>query len=272
MKKITVITPTWNQAEFISDTIKSVINQSYENIEYIIIDNMSDDGTEDIVKRYANNDSRIMYIREPDHGQAEAINKGLNKATGDIVCWLNSDDYFYNNHVLENVVKCFDADLSLDVLVGDAWYCDKNKELTAYNSSNRTKKRWVISRWYYIVQPSVFWKNSNLRLDEKFHYVFDWKFFIKKFHNEKVRFVNRPLSVYRMYEDNKTGQDNAKRKKEIYELQKELGISKLNIAWCEFVYKTYEKAEKNNTPLLKKIIDCVSRILFHLTGKRICSF
>ena len=103
--KFTVITPTYNQAAFIKDTIDSVINQTHKDIEYIIVDNLSDDGTEEIVNRYAERDSRIIYVREADKGQAEAINKGLNRATGDVVCWLNSDDYFYDENVLDNVSK-----------------------------------------------------------------------------------------------------------------------------------------------------------------------
>lgn len=93
-----------------------------------------------------------------------------------------------------------------------------------------------------------------MRLDEKYHYVFDWKFFIKMFGDNKVSYMHKPLSVYRMYEDNKTGQDNAKRKKEIYELQKELGYSKLNSLWCKHVYKVYEKAEKKGTDKPKRML------------------
>ena len=75
--KFTVITPTWNQAEYIKDTIESVINQTHKDLEYIIVDNNSDDGTKEIVEGYMASDPRIIYIREEDHGQAEAINKGL---------------------------------------------------------------------------------------------------------------------------------------------------------------------------------------------------
>lgn len=272
MKKFTVITPTWNQAEYIEDTIQSVIGQTYKNLEYIIVDNCSDDGTREIVEKYAKEDGRIMYIREPDKGQAEAINKGLERATGDIVCWLNSDDYYYDDKVLEKVADAFASPEVPDIVVGDAWYCDKEKNLTEYNKSNRGVPNWVISRWYYIVQPSVFWKRSKLRLDESYTYAFDWKFFILMFEQARVKYTEEAYSVYRMYEDNKTGQDNAKRKYEIYRLQEEIGVSKWNTAWCKHVYKVYEAAEKKNRPQDKKRVDFWSRLLFHLTGKRICSF
>lgn len=295
--KFSIITPTWNQAAYIKDTIESVINQSHKDIEYLIIDNNSDDGTEDIVRSYMEKDPRIKYVREADHGQAEAINKGFNLATGDIVCWLNSDDYYFDNDVLAKVAKLFagsenemnDSNNSvggrnksancrnIGIVVGDAWYCDKNKNLTEYNPSDRGVAKWVISRWYYIVQPSVFWKKTDLRLDEAYHYAFDWKFFIEMFGKNEVLYSHEPYSVYRMYEDNKTGQDNAKRKKEIYHLQTELGISKLNAAWCGHVYRVYEKAENSGKSMewqrkRKARVDFFSRLLFHVTGKRICSF
>ena len=272
MNKITVITPTWNQAEFIRDTIESVLKQTYREIEYIIVDNCSDDGTKEIVESYCEQDERIIYLREKDHGQAEAINKGLKRATGDIVCWLNSDDFFYDETVLEKVMEGFQKNPETGVLVGDGWYCDRDKKMTEYNPSDRHVPDWVITRWYYIMQPSVFWRNHHQLLDEKYHYVFDWKFFIGLFGSEKVTYTHEAYSVYRMYEDNKTGQDNAARKKEIYLLQKELNISTWNTAWCRHVYKVYERAECTGRPGKKKRVDLISRILFHLTGKRICSF
>lgn len=272
MNKITVITPTWNQAEFIRDTIESVVSQTYREIEYFIIDNCSDDGTQEIVEEYCAKDPRIVYIREHDRGQAQAINKGLQRASGEIVCWLNSDDYYYDEHVLERVAKRFADDPGTGVLVGDGWYCNKKKELTEYNASDRHAKAWVIQRWYYIMQPSVFWRNRHKLLDERYHYVFDWKFFIETFAEQKVNYTHEPYAVYRMYGENKTGQDNAKRKKEIYLLQKELNVSRCNTLWCRHVYKVYLQAEKTGRTSAKKRVDFVSRILFHLSGRRICSF
>lgn len=272
MNKITVITPTWNQAEFIRDTIESVINQTYREIEYFIIDNCSDDGTQEIVEEYCARDSRIIYIRERDHGQAQAINKGLRRASGDIVCWLNSDDYYYDEHVLERVAKRFAGSPETGVLVGDGWYCNKEKELTERNASDRHVGAWVIQRWYYIMQPSVFWRNHHKLLDERYHYVFDWKFFIEMYAQQKVSYTHEAYAVYRMYGDNKTGQDNAGRKKEIYLLQKELNVSRCNILWCRHVYRVYLHAEETGKLSAKKRVDFVGRVLFHLSGRRICSF
>ena len=91
---ISVITPTKNQFRFIEETIISVLSQDYENIEYIIVDGGSTDGTQEIIRRY---DDSVTWISEPDQGQVDAINKGINMATGEILCYLNSDDLYEPN-------------------------------------------------------------------------------------------------------------------------------------------------------------------------------
>src|SRR5688500_3818909 len=92
LPKISIITPTYNQGHFIEQTIQSVIEQDYPNLEYIIIDGGSTDDTLSVIKKY---EKYISYwISEKDKGQSEAINKGFKKATGDVVNWLNSDDYY----------------------------------------------------------------------------------------------------------------------------------------------------------------------------------
>ncbi len=273
MLKLTVITPTWNQAEFIRRTIESVVNQTYQNIEYIIVDNLSDDGTKEIVEEYMTKYPYIQYIREADHGQAEAINKGFKKATGDVVCWINSDDFYYSNDVFDKVMNRFNSDTSVNVISGDGIYCDKAGNFTEPIPCDRKVPRWVLSRWYYILQPGMFWRRQDdLLLNEKYHYVFDWFFFIKLQDSFEFTFMPECLAVYRMYEDNKTGLDNAKRKREIYLMQEELGISRANTLWCKHVWKMYDKAEKIGNDKLKKRANNMSRLLFHITGKRICSF
>lgn len=102
--KISIITPSFNQGKFIEQTITSVLNQNYENLEYIIIDGGSTDETIDIIKKY---ESKLTYwISEPDFGQTHAINKGFKIATGDIINWLNSDDYLHPN-ALKNISNSF---------------------------------------------------------------------------------------------------------------------------------------------------------------------
>lgn len=273
MLKISVITPTWNQADYIRMTIESVVHQTYENIEYIIIDNCSDDGTEAIVLEYMRQYDFISYIREKDNGQADAINKGFARITGDIVCWINSDDFYYSNTVFECVAEAFVNDENTDVIAGNGYYCDGNGNYTIPIHCAEHIRKWTITRWDYLLQPAVFWRRKQaLFLDNKYRFVFDWKFFISLQVEHEIKLINQYFAVYRMYEKNKTGLDNAERKKEIYLLQKEIAVSKLNTTWCYLVYKLYLIAEGKSNGKIKTIVSKVNRALFHITNGRICSF
>ena len=95
--KVTIITPSYNQREYLEDCILSVVNQDYTNIEYIIIDGGSTDGSQELIHRYA--DYIDHWVSEPDRGQSHAINKGFRKATGQIVAWLNADDMYFPDAV-----------------------------------------------------------------------------------------------------------------------------------------------------------------------------
>ena len=113
---VSVIVPSFNQAEFIKDTITSILVQDYDNIEVLVIDGGSNDGTVDILKEYGDS---IKWISEPDNGQGDAINKGLQISKGEIIGWLNSDDFYIYRNVVRTVVDYFKNDSSIDILYGD---------------------------------------------------------------------------------------------------------------------------------------------------------
>ena len=133
-KKITIITVVKNAEDKLEDCIKSVLNQNYTNLEYIIIDGNSSDGTNEIINKYKNNISKI--IREEDDGIWDAMNKGVMSANGDIIGFLNSDDYYFDN-VLETVNKYFSKN-EIDFLFGSV---EKYKILHGY-------KPWLI-KWSF---------------------------------------------------------------------------------------------------------------------------
>ena len=120
--KISIITVCFNSQETIKDTIESVINQSYSNIEYLIIDGKSSDNTLEIINQYKRHIN--FFISEKDKGIYDAINKGILNATGDIIGLLHADDIFDNNQVIEHVVQGFD--LNKEILYGDITYVSKN--------------------------------------------------------------------------------------------------------------------------------------------------
>jgi len=122
MTLVSIITPSFNQAAFLERTIRSVLEQDYRNIEYLVVDGGSTDGSLDIIHKYA---SRLTWwMSEKDNGQAEAINKGFDHAQGDIVAWLNSDDYYLPGTV-SVVVKAFDRHPQASMIYGNLLAVDE---------------------------------------------------------------------------------------------------------------------------------------------------
>ena len=129
--KISIITVCFNSQQTIKATIKSVINQSYKQVEYIIIDGASTDNTIKIIKEFSN--SIDVFVSESDAGIYDAINKGISKSSGDVVGILHADDVFDNNSVIDNVMHLFDE--NVDMIYGDINYVDR-KDI------NRVIRRW----------------------------------------------------------------------------------------------------------------------------------
>jgi glycosyltransferase involved in cell wall biosynthesis len=180
LPRISIITPSYNQAEFIEQTIESVLSQNYPNLEYIVIDGGSTDRSVDIIKKYA---SHFAYwISEKDNGQSHAINKGLARVTGDVVNWLNSDDY-YEPGSLKTIGERFMQD-SVNVVcargnvVGDGNHIKVSPGTDVY-SGNLPKTL----GWARIDQPETFFRkkvyDSLGFVNEKYHYVMDKEFWVR---------------------------------------------------------------------------------------------
>jgi glycosyltransferase involved in cell wall biosynthesis len=171
--RVSVITPSYNQAEYLEDTIQSVLAQDYPDLEYIIVDGGSSDGSVDIIKKYA--DHLSWWVSEQDRGQADGINKGLRRARGDMVAWLNSDD-IYLPGAIQDAVDIFDDKHDIGMVFGDAISIDR-----AGHPLNRLSfGNWglpELMRFQIICQPAVFMRRSALEqagyLDETFHFMLD---------------------------------------------------------------------------------------------------
>ena len=142
--KVSIITATYNSAATLRDTLDSVLAQTYQDIEYIIVDGLSADGTQEIVKAYEPRfGGRLRLVSEKDKGLYDAMNKGLRMATGDIVGVLNSDDLFYDKQVVADVVKAFESD-DIDCVYGDL-------EFVAANDITKVVRKWKGSQY----QPAI---------------------------------------------------------------------------------------------------------------------
>lgn len=264
---ISIITPSYMQGEFIEDCILSVRNQTYNNIEHIILDSNSTDKTDEIINKYLNS-YNVIFIKEKDNGQANAINKGLNLAKGDIVCWLNADDLFFEKNVLRKIINLFDSNSNIEVVTGDGYFVDKNKKcLTPIIIA---KPKYITFKYLKcsdrILQPSTFWKRNEIRLDENLHYTFDWKFFIDFYKkNFSILYSRDYYSCYRVHGNNKTFLDSSERKKEIYILLKYNNAPIISRLWAYFVYCCYLFSEKTGFKTIKMLVSIVNKVLDKIT-------
>lgn len=178
--KLTIITPSFNQASFIEQTIDSVLSQNYSKLEYIIIDGGSTDESAEIIKRY---EKHLTYwVSERDRGQSDAINKGLRIATGDVVNWLNSDDYLQQGslHAISNAFQ----DPSVKMVSGRSNIVENGKIIRITNGtdiySNNLPKTLGYAR---IDQPETFFRRSIFEelgfIDETLHFVMDKEFWMR---------------------------------------------------------------------------------------------
>jgi ADP-heptose:LPS heptosyltransferase/glycosyltransferase involved in cell wall biosynthesis len=211
LPKISIITPSFNQGAFIERTIRSVISQEYPNLEYIIIDGGSTDGTLEVIKRY---ESHLAYwVSEPDNGQAEAINKGLSKATGDITTWLNSDDT-YTEGALWEWVKAVSRYPKADIWMASHHnYTDEDDNVfrvmeNIFISHDEFVKYWRMGG-IRVNQPSVFFRSQLLEkvkaIDPQLHYGLDYDFFLRLSRDQGMTIVNGKWANYRLHRQAKSG-------------------------------------------------------------------
>lgn len=208
LPKISIITPSLNQAKFIEENIKSVLDQNYENVEHIIIDGGSTDGTIEILKKY----SHLHWVSEPDRGQSHALNKGFRMATGNIIGWLNSDDT-YCQDIFKTVAGQFD-NIDVKVLYGDGYETDENGSIKRSLYSRGVSTDILIKYWkweYEFVQPAFFFHKDVFSgvgyLNENLFYTMDYEYFIRLGKRYKFHYLQKPLANYRLYVGSKTGKN-----------------------------------------------------------------
>jgi len=203
MTLVSIVTPSYNQASYLEQTITSVLNQDYPHIEYIIVDGASTDNSVDIIEKYK---SKLAYwVSEKDTGQADAINKGFAHATGEIIAWLNSDDYYLEG-TLSAAVKIFEENPDVVLAYGNMLAVDEHgKTFNTLNYKQLTLEDLLC--FQIIGQPAVFMRRSALQktggLDPAFHFLLDHHLWIRLAQQGKILHVPQTWAAARYHAEAK---------------------------------------------------------------------
>lgn len=214
--RISIVTPSFNQGKFIHKAIESVVNQGYENFEHIIFDNNSTDETLEVISRYPH----VKLTSEPDKGQSDALNKGFKAASGDIIGWLNADDY-YLPETFSKVNNAFESPV-IDAIYSNAKFVDQDDNFLRNLKTHRPVK-WMSLFYTYIQSTTFFFKkqivdDSHL-LDNSLHLSMDMEFYARLLYSGyKFQHIDDYFACFRWHESNKSSPTKETVKKNMKEV------------------------------------------------------
>ncbi len=226
--KVSIITPSYNQGQFIEATINSVINQTYNNIEYILLDACSRDGTEKILNKYKGEID--IVIREKDKGQTDAINKGFKLATGDLVGWINSDDILYPDCV-ERIVQAYNKNPQASIIYNSNYHViDKNGEVIRESKLEVHSRNYLLKEKFDVLQPGSFYHRDKINevefLDERIHYCMDLDLWLKLLTIGGITDIKgKAVAAYREWELTKTSTGAEKFYRNIFDVLRKHGAT-----------------------------------------------
>ncbi len=211
--KISIVTPSFNQADYLEATILSILNQNYPNLEYIIIDGGSTDNSVEIIKKYA--DKLTFWVSEPDNGLYDAVQKGFKQSTGDVMAWLNSDDLYHPN-ALKTVAEIFNSFADIQWMTTTPTAFDETGRTV--NVTDSLKIKWSKFRFYagdfrWIQQESTFWRRSlwqkaGERMAVNLRFAGDFELWLRFFRYEKLYFISTLTGGFRLRSTKQLSFDN----------------------------------------------------------------
>ena len=202
---VSIVTPSYNQAAYLEETIRSVLNQDYQNLEYIIVDGGSKDGSLEIIEKYTN--ELAWWVSESDRGQTDAINKGFSRAKGEILAWLNSDDTYLPGAISE-AVEFLDSHPDIGMVYGDANLVDVDGEVIGRFPARQTDKRRLMRGYVHIPQQAAFFRADIWRLvgplDPSFYFAMDYDLWVRISQQSPIEYYPRLWANFRLHGDAKS--------------------------------------------------------------------
>jgi glycosyltransferase involved in cell wall biosynthesis len=202
---VSIVTPSYMQARFLESTIRSVLEQDYPKIEYIIVDGGSTDASVDIIQRYA--DRLAWWVSEKDKGQTDAINKGFTHANGDILAWLNSDDT-YQPHAITEAVEFLQTHPDAGMVYGDTNFIDENGHTIGRFPAAQTDLRRLRQGYVHIPQQASFWRANLWKqvgpLDPSFYFAMDYDLWVRLAAITPLQYTPQLWANFRLHTQGKT--------------------------------------------------------------------
>jgi GT2 family glycosyltransferase len=201
--RLSFVIPTRNQGRFIAQCIDSCLAQEIADSEILVVDGLSTDNTRDVLRSYGD---RIRWVSEPDHGQSDAVNKGVQRAQGELIAWINSDDYYASPRAISVLLSAFEAERDVDIAYGNGERVDADGALIGpYRARPIGRLAQIITHpASFVLQPAVLFRRQLYvdvgGLDESLHYTMDYELWIRMFAAaRKARYIPETIAVARYH-------------------------------------------------------------------------
>lgn len=236
---VSIVTPSYNQGQFLEATVRSVTEQEYPNIEYFIIDGGSTDGSIEIIKKYAK--GLAGWVSEKDKGQTDAINKGFARASGEIFAWLNSDDTYEPGAITE-AVEYLQSNNDIGMVYGEANFINELGNVIGRFPAAQTDLKRLQQGYVHIPQQASFWRSDLWRkvgpLDPSFYFAMDYDLWVRLARVTRLQFVPHHVwANFRLHSSGKSVVADSRCWPEMLRVHYRDGGSKLSIIYAKYIIR-----------------------------------